>query len=493
MASRRGPTRPRARRATTAVLLAVSIAAAASSIALLSLPPSLLPLADAAPPPPQSNRAAAAASSPPKEAAAPSSNHTSNWAVLVCTSRYWFNYRHMANTLSFYRTVRRMGIPDDRIVLMLGDDAACSPRSRYPGQVFNGESHALDVYGANVEVDYRGHEVTVESLVRVLTGRHDPAVPRAKRLLSDAGSNVLVYLTGHGGDGFLKFQDAEELLAADVADALAQMHRKGRYRELLLVVETCQASTLYGRVRSPGVLAMSSSVKGESSYSFTTDLDVGVALIDRFTAATLDFFERRVGVNKGGGGGGGRADGSGSGGEEPTMADLARVYTHERLESSFHYSLDNYHGGKRPLSAVRVSEFFGSRGSAVGDGGGGGGGGNGGLGGAEAEEDGGAYPYVGGSGASTLGVDGEDQEEEEEEQDWAEEEDRPPPRLHEGARPRCGRRRPTDRTAAASTGADPLILAALAAMAAAGVAAAWRAASGDDDLADGEGAKRKRA
>ncbi|PKI41346.1 hypothetical protein CRG98_038232 [Punica granatum] len=29
--------------------------------------------------------------------------HTNNWAVLVCTSRFWFNYRHMANTLSLYR------------------------------------------------------------------------------------------------------------------------------------------------------------------------------------------------------------------------------------------------------------------------------------------------------------------------------------------------------------------------------------------------------
>lgn len=29
-----------------------------------------------------------------------SSGHTNNWAVLVSTSRFWFNYRHMANTLS---------------------------------------------------------------------------------------------------------------------------------------------------------------------------------------------------------------------------------------------------------------------------------------------------------------------------------------------------------------------------------------------------------
>ncbi len=58
-----------------------------------------------------------------------------------------------------------------------------------------------------------------------------------------------VYISGHGGNEFMKFQDTQELLAADIADALAQMHEAGRYRELLLLVETCQAATLYSRVR----------------------------------------------------------------------------------------------------------------------------------------------------------------------------------------------------------------------------------------------------
>ena len=40
------------------------------------------------------------------------SGHTNNWAVLVDTSRFWFNYRHMANVLSIYHSVKRLGIPD---------------------------------------------------------------------------------------------------------------------------------------------------------------------------------------------------------------------------------------------------------------------------------------------------------------------------------------------------------------------------------------------
>ena len=36
---------------------------------------------------------------------------------------------------------------------------------------------------------------------------------------------------------------------------------------------------------------MASSLKGESSYSYLTDYDVGLSLVDRFTYATLSFFE----------------------------------------------------------------------------------------------------------------------------------------------------------------------------------------------------------
>ena len=60
------------------------------------------------------------------------------------------------------------------------------------------------------------------------TGRMDPSVPRSKRLLSDERSNIFVYMTGHGGNEFLKFQDNEEISAFDIADAFGQMYQKKR-------------------------------------------------------------------------------------------------------------------------------------------------------------------------------------------------------------------------------------------------------------------------
>ncbi|KAJ1734507.1 glycosylphosphatidylinositol anchor biosynthesis, partial [Coemansia biformis] len=174
-----------------------------------------------------------------------SDNHTNNWAVLVCTSRFWFNYRHIANTLSMYRTVKRMGIPDSHIILMLADDVACNPRNSYPATVYDHPRKTVDLYGDNVEVDYRGYEVTVENFIRLLTGRVEAHTPRNKRLLSDDKSNIFIYMTGNGGEDFLKVLDSEEINRFDIADAMQQLLEKNRYREMMFMSDTCQANTMF--------------------------------------------------------------------------------------------------------------------------------------------------------------------------------------------------------------------------------------------------------
>lgn len=267
------------------------------------------------------------------------SGHTNNWAVLVSTSRFWFNYRHMANTLSLYRTVKRLGIPDSQIILMLADDIACNPRNAFPGTVFNNMDQAIDLYGDDVEVDYRGYEVTVENFIRLLTDRWDENHPRSKRLLTDENSNIFIYMTGHGGNEFLKFQDAEEIGSYDLADAFAQMYEKKRYNEIFFMIDTCQANTMYERFYSPDILAVGSSRLDESSYSHHSDMDVGVAVIDRFTYYTLDFLEK---IDKN---------------SMVTMDKLFAEYTFENVHSNPGIRTDLF---KRDVSSVRLTDFFGN-------------------------------------------------------------------------------------------------------------------------------------
>jgi phosphatidylinositol glycan class K len=271
-------------------------------------------------------------------AEASESSHTNNWAVLVCASRYWFNYRHMANALGMYRTVKRLGIPDSNIILMLADDAACNSRNHFPGCVFANRGHALDLYGENIEVDYRGYEVTVQNFLRLLTGRVEPDVPRSKRLLTDDRSNIFVYMTGHGGDEFLKFQDSEEISAFDLADAFEQMWQKKRYNEIFFMIDTCQANTMYSKFYSPNILATGSSRIRENSYSYENDDDVGVSVIDSYTHFVLEYLE---GINKT---------------STTSMKDLFDKYDPEIIRSHPGVRSDLFH---RPLEQTLITDFFG--------------------------------------------------------------------------------------------------------------------------------------
>ncbi|RFU78048.1 gpi-anchor transamidase [Trichoderma arundinaceum] len=270
--------------------------------------------------------------------------HTSNWAVLVCTSRFWFNYRHLANVLSMYRTVKRLGIPDSQIILMLPDDMACNPRNAFPGTVYSNSDRAVDLYGDNIEVDYRGYEVTVENFIRLLTDRVGDETPRSKRLLTDDRSNIFVYMTGHGGNEFLKFQDAEEIGAFDLADAFEQMWEKKRYHEILFMIDTCQANTMYSRLYSPNIIATGSSELDQSSYSHHADNDVGVAVIDRYTYYNLEFLEAHV------------QDLS----SKKTVGELFDSYDYEKIHSTAGVRYDLFPGGEEAARSRLITDFFGN-------------------------------------------------------------------------------------------------------------------------------------
>ncbi|ETO11153.1 hypothetical protein RFI_26224 [Reticulomyxa filosa] len=200
------------------------------------------------------------------------SKHDNNWAVLVCR----LNLAQKKNKIFLNKKKDRLA-PHDI------DDIACNDRNVLKASIIGSKKTTkntmLSVYDEDVEVDYRGLECNAENLLRVLTHRHFDATPNSKKLNTDSRSNILVYLDGHGGNTFLKFHDKDEIQSQDLADAFNIMHSQvfffscrifpffGRYNEILFIVDTCQAATLYSHFTAPNIIAIGSSLKGESAYS----------------------------------------------------------------------------------------------------------------------------------------------------------------------------------------------------------------------------------
>ena len=211
------------------------------------------------------------------------------WAIIVASSRYWFNYRHSANAVSVYKTMKDLGISDSHIIFMNAIDFSIDSRNNKPGYVMFNSNYKytndnIDNYlfsMDDVQIDYYDEQVNVQAFTRLLTGRVTNHMN--SRLDSHKNSSILIYLTGHGGDEFFKFQDNEELSAQELAHAFQEMYVMDRYKEIILILDTCQASTMSNYITSSNIFTLASSSKGENSYAYSTNEFLGIATSDRFT------------------------------------------------------------------------------------------------------------------------------------------------------------------------------------------------------------------
>ena len=214
------------------------------------------------------------------------------WAIIVSTSRYWFNYRHTANAVSVYKTMRDLGISDSNIIFMNAMDIiSIDSRNNKPGYImfnnknnYNNDNFDNYLFSMNdIQVDYHNEDVNVQSFIQLLTGRRINHHHHHNILNSNQNSSILIYLTGHGGDEFFKFHDYEELSAQELGYIFQEMYIKDRYKEILLILDTCQAITMSNYITSPNIITLASSSKGENSYAYSTNDYLGVATSDRFT------------------------------------------------------------------------------------------------------------------------------------------------------------------------------------------------------------------
>mmetsp|Transcript_12441 Transcript_12441/g.18675 ORF Transcript_12441/g.18675 Transcript_12441/m.18675 type:complete len:461 (-) Transcript_12441:31-1413(-) len=193
------------------------------------------------------------------------------WAVLVCGSRGYFNYRHHADVCHAYQTLRRRGIPDERIITMMYDDVANDRRNPFPGQLFNrptNGSNAIDVYKGCLK-DYTGPAVTPENFLNVIRGEHEKmlGIGSGKVLNSTAEDDVFINFVDHGAPGLIAFPTGE-LRAKPLLEALEVMYEKKMYDNLVFYMEACESGSMFQKLPTGrNVYAVTAANARESSWA----------------------------------------------------------------------------------------------------------------------------------------------------------------------------------------------------------------------------------
>mmetsp|Transcript_11248 Transcript_11248/g.15425 ORF Transcript_11248/g.15425 Transcript_11248/m.15425 type:complete len:108 (+) Transcript_11248:259-582(+) len=105
--------------------------------------------------------------------------------------------------------MKKNGISDDNIILMMYDDIRYNKRNPFPGKLYN-RTNGPNV-ASHLKIDYSGRDVTPENFLAVLKG--DSHTATGPVLKSNSHSKVFVYFTDHGAPGLVAFPN--DVLYAD--------------------------------------------------------------------------------------------------------------------------------------------------------------------------------------------------------------------------------------------------------------------------------------
>jgi len=223
-----------------------------------------------------------------------------------------------------------MGIPSDRIIVMMYDDIALNPKNPYPGKIIN-DINGKDVY-AGVPHDVTSTRVTPQNFMTLMTG--GSVAGTKKTLKSTSNDNVFLYFSDHGGMYCLGFPNTV-MSASQVQQAMNTMISKKMFKNLIFYVDACYSGSVFYRMKLPdNVYVATAAPIGE--YAYSCDYDRGLANFpcDRFSHFWMTDMEKN---NKKG----------------HTFSDELK-YVQQNIE----YSQPCSYGGKNSVGKMTINSFF---------------------------------------------------------------------------------------------------------------------------------------
>lgn len=218
-----------------------------------------------------------------------------NKAVLICGSEGWYNYRHQADLLYVYNTLKKNHYTDDEIILIMRDDIAFNPRNPYQGIIKvspDGENLYHDVV-----IDYRADTLSTKDIEDILLGNKSERLSTV--LESTDSDNVLLYWTGHGTNKSFKWLETGERFTDEQMGAtVRKMYENKRYQSMLICAEPCYSGSVIKAIEgTPLVLGLTAASDSESSYADNFSSELGVWMCDRFTCNLILTYEEQRYIN----------------------------------------------------------------------------------------------------------------------------------------------------------------------------------------------------
>ena len=160
---------------------------------------------------------------------------------------------------------------------------ACESRNAYPGEIVLSElGIVIRTCQENIDINFQESDFHNYQLLDIFRGRKLNQFNGFRQLNSDKNSKIIVIITSHGGENFIKVRNFLVVLTDELNRKLNEMYIKGKYKELLFVLDTCEGYTLYNHVNVPNIYFISSSTLGQKSSSYSYDENLMGPTVDKF-------------------------------------------------------------------------------------------------------------------------------------------------------------------------------------------------------------------
>lgn len=160
---------------------------------------------------------------------------------------------------------------------------ACESRNAYPGEIVLSEyGDKIRTCQENIDLSFQESDFHNYQLLDILRGRRLSQYNGFRQLNSNKNSKIIIIITSHGGENFIKVRNYLVVLSDELNRTLNEMYIKGKYKELLFVLDTCEGYSLYDHVKVPNIYFLSSSATGQKASSYSYDENLMGPTVDKF-------------------------------------------------------------------------------------------------------------------------------------------------------------------------------------------------------------------
>eukprot|EP00656_Telonema_subtile_P014298 TRINITY_DN1730_c0_g1_i1.p1 TRINITY_DN1730_c0_g1~~TRINITY_DN1730_c0_g1_i1.p1 ORF type:complete len:448 (+),score=142.13 TRINITY_DN1730_c0_g1_i1:146-1489(+) len=195
--------------------------------------------------------------------------YADNWAVIVAGSSGFMNYRHQADACHAYQIMKKNGVPESNIILLLADDVANNEENPFKGKLYNKPTAAgtpgVDVYEGCKPTYTGADKLTPKLFLDVIQGKKSATAHTV--LKSTAKDNVFINFADHGGVGIIAMPSGGLVSNTDLVSALKSMHSSKMYSKLVFYMEACESGSMFKTLPSGlNIYATTAANAQESSW-----------------------------------------------------------------------------------------------------------------------------------------------------------------------------------------------------------------------------------